>query len=48
MNQTLIRKPRVRTTPVRKETVAALRDMAFVLSLTQRVREEMKGKAARR
>jgi hypothetical protein len=48
MNQTLTRTPRARTTPVRKETVAALRDMAFVLSLTQRVSRTMKGGASRR
>ena len=45
MNQTLTRTPRVR---IRPETASALRDMAFVLSLTQRVREEMKGEAVRR
>ena len=45
MNQTLTRTPRVR---IRPATVSALRDMAFVLSLTQRVRAEMNGMSARR
>jgi hypothetical protein len=43
MNQTLIATPRVRP-----ETASALRDMALVLTLTQRVRVEMKREAARR
>ena len=43
MTQTMLPTPRVRP-----ETESALRDMAFVLTLTQRVREEMKSVAARR
>jgi hypothetical protein len=43
MTQTLIP-----TTNVRPETESALRDMAFVLTLTQRVRREMKRLVARR
>ena len=45
MTQTMLPTPRVR---IRPETASALRDMAFVLTLTQRVREEMKSVAARR
>ena len=39
---------RIRYVRIRPETASALRDMAFVLSLTQRVREEMTNEAARR
>ena len=45
MTQTMLPSPRVR---IRPETASALRDMAFVLTMTQRVRAEIKGEAARR
>ena len=48
MNQTLLPATRVRPAHVRPETESALRDMAFVLTLTQRVRVEMKREAIRR
>ena len=48
MNQTMLPTTRVRPAQIRPETESALRDMAFVLTLTQRVRVEMKDEAARR
>ena len=48
MSQTMYPTPRVRPARVRPETESALRDMAFVLALTQRVREEVRREAARR
>ena len=42
MNQTMLPTSRIRPAHVRPETESALRDMAFVLTLAHRVREEMR------
>ena len=41
MNQSMLPTSRIRPAHVRPETASALREMAFVLSLARRVREEM-------
>ena len=48
MSQTLFTTPRIRSVLVRPEIESALRDVAFVLALTQRVREEVRNEEARR
>ena len=46
MNQTMLPTSRICPIHVRSETESALRDMAFVLSLARRVREEMRHEVA--
>lgn len=46
MNQTMSPTSRIRPIHVRPETEWALREMAFVLSLARRVREEMRHEVA--
>lgn len=48
MTQTMISPSSIRPAPVRPETESALRDMAFVLTLAQRVRDEIQQEIARR
>ena len=48
MNQTMSPTSHVRPLHVRPETALALREMAFVLTLAKRVREEMRQETARR